>query len=215
MNQRYLFIWGVIFWGGACQSLAGDIRLSIRDQNNNPLINTVIKLIPENHEVKLLPDSQIIDQINKEYVPQVIVVIKGGAVSFPNKDNIKHHVYSFSEAKQFELPLYEGTPATPVAFDQEGVVVLGCNIHDWMRGYIYVSDSPYTVITDEQGKAELVGLPDDTYQVEIWHPQLKKDIDAVSYSIIGEQLINVEHLVEIKPTVKIRRPQGRRSRRYN
>lgn len=215
MKKSYFYILGLIAMGGANQSLAVEFRFSIQDQNNNALTNAVIELSPKNHKVKLVPNKQIIDQINKEYVPQVIVVTKGGEVSFPNKDNIKHHVYSFSQAKQFELPLYEGTPASPVVFDKAGIVVLGCNIHDWMRGYVYVSDSPYTVITDEQGKANLESLPDDDYILKIWHPQLKKEFGTKNYTAVGEQIIVANHQVEIKPTVKIRRPKGRRSRRYN
>ena len=197
------------------KSLAADLQITIKDQNNEPVTNVVVKLVAMNHKVKLVPDEQIIDQIDKEYVPQVVVVIKGGNVSFPNKDNIKHHVYSFSQAKQFELPLYEGTPANPVSFEKEGVVVLGCNIHDWMRGYIYVSDSPYVLIGDEQGQVKFSNLPQDSYLVSIWHPQIKSSFETVKISLTQEQSIKEGYQIELKPLVKIRRPKARRSRRYN
>lgn len=91
--------------------------------------------------------------------------------SFPNSDNIRHHVYSFSLAKRFELRLYQGTPSEPVLFDKPGVVVLGCNIHDWMVGYVYVTNDPWFAVSDAQGKLNLEQLPAGTYTVSLWHPQ--------------------------------------------
>jgi len=93
-------------------------------------------------------------------------------VDFPNHDSIRHHVYSFSPAKRFELPLYIGQPAAPVQFDTPGVVVLGCNIHDWMIAYVYVADSPYYTRSGEDGMASLGPLPAGRYQVRVWHPRL-------------------------------------------
>ena len=85
----------------------------------------------------------VVDQVDKEFTPKVNAILVGTSVIFPNHDNVRHQVYSFSPAKRFELPLYAGVPAQPVVFDTPGVVVLGCNIHDWMVGYVYVSESPY------------------------------------------------------------------------
>jgi plastocyanin len=82
-------------------------------------------------------------QQKKQFVPEVLVVPVGSEVRFPNHDTVRHHVYSFSPAKKFELKLYTGTPANPVLFDRPGVVVLGCNIHDQMVGWILVVDTPY------------------------------------------------------------------------
>jgi hypothetical protein len=96
----------------------------------------------------------------------------GTQVQFPNKDNIRHHVYSFSPAKKFELPLYRGTPAQPVLFDKVGVVKLGCNIHDWMLAYIYVTDAPYFGKTAGDGRVNLDGLARGSYRVWVWHPRM-------------------------------------------
>lgn len=85
----------------------------------------------------------------------MLPVYVGTRVTFPNRDNIRHHVYSFSSAKKFELPLYIGTPAAPVVFDKPGVVALGCNIHDWMLAYIYVLTTPHFAKTAADGKARL------------------------------------------------------------
>src|SRR3989338_522709 len=109
--------------------------------------------------------------VDSEGQPLANAVLSGTAVSFPNSDNIRHHVYSFSLAKRFELRLYQGTPSEPVVFDKPGVVVLGCNIHDWMVGYVYVTDDPWFAVSDAQGKLNLEQLPAGTYTASLWHPQ--------------------------------------------
>ena len=112
------------------------------------------------------------DQRGQKFAPHVLAVHTGTQVRFPNSDNIRHQVYSFSPAKRFELRLYEGTPTDPLLFDKPGVVVLGCNIHDWMLGYIYVTDDPRFGVSDAQGHVRLDNLPAGAYHVTLWHPQL-------------------------------------------
>lgn len=113
----------------------------------------------------------VMDQIDKQFSPAVLAVATGTAVSFPNGDDIRHQVYSFSPAKRFELRLYEGTPSEPVIFDQPGLVVLGCNIHDWMLGYVYITDDPWFAVSDEQGRIQL-DVPAGQYASTLWHPAL-------------------------------------------
>ncbi|MDX1572375.1 MAG: methylamine utilization protein [Methylophaga sp.] len=113
-------------------------------------------------------DVGIMDQIDKAFVPELVIVQKGQLVDFPNSDNIRHHVYSFSPAKTFELKLYADRPEKPVLFDQHGVVVLGCNIHDSMVGYIYVAADKRNARTNQQGTARLPVTSEDS-QISVWH----------------------------------------------
>ncbi len=76
----------------------------------------------------------IMDQRNLAFVPDVLVVQTGTAVDFPNSDQVRHQVYSFSDAKTFQLALYAGRAHAPVVFNRAGLVTLGCNIHDSMLG---------------------------------------------------------------------------------
>jgi plastocyanin len=115
----------------------------------------------------------VMDQRNKEFIPYVLPVQKGTWVYFPNSDNIRHHVYSFSKPKKFELPLYKGKSAPPVFFGTPGVVILGCNIHDWMLSYIYIIDSPFFSKTSAKGTAKIEGLEPGKYQLMVWHPRMK------------------------------------------
>jgi plastocyanin len=129
------------------------------------------------------PPTAVIDQSHEQFVPRVSIVRRGTEVSFPNTDRVQHHVYSFSPAKQFELSLYRGNEHPPVTFDQDGTVVLGCNIHDHMVGYVLVVDGSHFGFTDENGRLSLDGLPDESVKVTVWHPDLGVDYGAFSRSI--------------------------------
>jgi len=154
---------------------ADTFRVKVVDHEGNPVVQAAIFVnsqVPESTK-QPKPKAVIIDQMDKEFINHVTIVRTGTPVIFPNHDQIRHHVYSFSVAKNFELPLYSGTPAKPVVFDQAGVVNLGCNIHDWMSAYVLVVDSPFFALTDKQGIAEL-NLPEGhDYVLTGWHPQLK------------------------------------------
>ena len=133
----------------ACgDALAASVIARVADSAGAPVFEAVVYLVPTGAKPAVTPRPGVMDQANKEFLPLVVPVQLGASVSFPNKDNIRHHVYSFSPAKVFQLKLYSGTPSKPLVFDKPGVVVLGCNIHDWMVGYIYVVDTPYFAKTD-------------------------------------------------------------------
>ena len=124
-----------------------------------------------------VPNPQAsIDQIDKQFVPRASIVPVGSAVNFPNKDDIRHHVYSFSPARTFELKLYSGTPASPVLFDRTGIVVLGCNIHDGMVAFVYVVDAAHAALSDADGRVRVD--TEDATTLEVWHPQLAAPVTA-------------------------------------
>jgi plastocyanin len=162
-------------WGGSGRpAAAGDVGALVRDTKGQPVPDAVVVAAPESGTAAtpVRPGRETVDQINREFVPYVKPIGVGSSVSFPNKDNIRHHVYSFSPPKVFELPLYVGTPANPVVFDRPGVVTIGCNIHDWMIAHIYVSESPHVGRTDSTGRVALSHLPPGRYTVRVWHPRL-------------------------------------------
>lgn len=117
------------------------------------------------------------DHRDMQYRPHVLAVQRGTSVAFPNRDQVRHHVYSFSPAKRFEVPLYRGREADPVVFDTAGVVILGCNIHDHMVGYVVVVDTPHfgTPVASADGVIELA-IPRGVEEAElvIWHPVLEQ-----------------------------------------
>ncbi|GLQ32573.1 hypothetical protein GCM10007876_30520 [Litoribrevibacter albus] len=143
--------------------------------------------------MKVMPS--IMDQINKAFVPDVLVISKDSLVEFPNSDNIRHHVYSFSKPKPFELRLYSGKPEAPIRFENPGIVVLGCNIHDSMVGYIYVADNNTTYQSNHRGRVQIEALPDALERVYIWHPNLSQGVDQ-RIELNPEQL-SPEHPIQL------------------
>ena len=161
------------------RAFGAELHATVYDQNGKPLPNAVVVATPEDGAVPAAKSTvEIVDQIDKEFVPYVKAVRAGSSVKFPNKDDIRHHVYSFSPAKKFELPLYSGTPTQPMLFDKPGIVKLGCNIHDWMIAYIYVTETPYFGKSEADGRVELEALPPGRYRVRVWHPLMQGTEDA-------------------------------------
>jgi len=150
------------------------LTVRVRDAAGAPVDEAVVWAIPERGVPPPSASDAVMDQRNRMFVPHVLAVRTGTAVRFPNSDNVRHQVYSFSPAKRFQLPLYEGSPAEPVIFDKPGVVSLGCNIHDRMSAYIVVVDTPYFGVT-EGGAAELRGLAAGNYTVHVWHARTRSE----------------------------------------
>jgi plastocyanin len=131
------------------------------------------------------------DQINKTFVPGVLPVIVGTRVRFPNRDQIHHHVYSFSRTKTFELPLYKGEDATPVLFDKVGVVKVGCNIHDWMSGIILVLPNAHYAVTDAEGRFTLA-VPPGAHALAAWHARHRGKLEDTQQRVeVGHQALQV------------------------
>jgi plastocyanin len=156
------------------QAVSATLKGTVVDGGGNALADVVVIATATSKNLKL-PQTKAksvslkLDQKNKEFIPHVLPVKTGTAVFFPNSDDIQHHVYSFSPAKRFEIKLYKGTPAKPIVFNQPGVAVLGCNIHDWMLGFVFVTDTPYFAKTDSIGRWS-IDMPEGDYQISLWHP---------------------------------------------
>ena len=148
------------------------LQVNVVDDQDRPLSNAIVALYASSAPMQQGLGQAVMDQRDRQFVPEVLVVQTGTEVTFPNSDDIRHHVYSFSPAKRFELRLYHGTTAKPVTFAQAGQVVLGCNIHDSMLGYIYVVDTPYFGLTDARGEISLE-VPAGDYRLEVQHPRVK------------------------------------------
>jgi plastocyanin len=172
-------------------SNAEDVVVMVRDQFGQPLSDVVIEPVTDDIVSASDADPAVMDQINKRFQPEQLVIRTDRKVDFPNSDNIRHHVYSFSRAKTFELKLYADKPESPVTFPKHGVVVLGCNIHDTMIAYIFVSRSAHTTVTESSGKATLDKALANKFN--IWHKQ---------------QAIGPEQIITIDLTSMPRNEQG-------
>jgi plastocyanin len=150
---------------------AAPLHLSFVSFDGKGVGGTVVTLRSSNLSRPLAkPTAAVLDQVDRQFVPNVLVIPAGSQVVFPNSDSVSHQVYSFSPAKKFQLPLYRGKPYPPVLFDREGVVTIGCNIHDQMRAYVYVVEAQYYGRTDSTGVWSANDVEPGEYRVEIWHP---------------------------------------------
>ncbi len=163
-----------------CGLASADFSIRVVDTEGNPVADAVVSipaslLASPSQTTSSAQNPAIMDQINKQFSPHVLVVNKQQQVIFPNSDQVRHHVYSFSKPNDFEIRLYSGDQADPVVFEHAGIVVLGCNIHDQMLAYLYVVDNEIAMVTNEQGMAVFQGaLPKTlkTLELSIWHSRL-------------------------------------------
>jgi plastocyanin len=155
--------------------LAADYALQLADSAQRPVGDAVVALYPLDHAVPPLaegppPEAEIV-QLNGEFTPLVTAVRTGTRISFPNRDQVQHQVYSLSPAKRFEIPLHGGEKVSGEIFDRAGLVAIGCNIHDWMRAYILILDTPWFALSSPTGAVALTA-PAGRYRLEIWHHRL-------------------------------------------
>ena len=159
---------------GAEPLLGATLVIHVQTPDGHALAGAVVSARPLDAPARrAAPVHAVMDQVNRAFAPDLLVIPAGSTVAFPNSDSVSHQIYSFSAAKRFQLPLYHGKPYPPVQFDQTGVITLGCNIHDEMLAYLLVTDAPYFGRTDAQGvwSADVVR---GRYQVTIWHPRLRE-----------------------------------------
>lgn len=194
---------------------AGNLRVHLTEDNGTPIPDAVVEIITPQIPVPADWDyTGLMDQVDKEFIDNVVMVVAGSYVSFPNSDDIQHHVYSFSDTKSFELPLYSGNDADPVLFDMPGIAVVGCNIHDWMLGYIYVGQSHLMAKSGADGNAMIRDLPAGNYTFQVWHERARRRDQFSSFNIdipaTGDAV--VELTLELGRDRRIRRaPTGTHS----
>jgi plastocyanin len=158
---------------------AATLAIAVELPDGHPLPDAAVTVQPLGRKLPApAPTHAVMDQMHRMFVPEVLVVALGSTVSFPNSDSVSHQIYSFSPPKRFQLPLYRGKPYPPVLFDHLGIVILGCNIHDWMIGYIDVTDAPYYGTTDASG-AWSAQLPAGRYEITVWHPRMREQTQTL------------------------------------
>lgn len=180
LTRRLLLLAGLASAGLSASAAA--LQVQVQDKNGKPLPNAVVFLESSDAKSAAKPLRGIeVVQAAKQFSPAVTVVTTGTSILFPNNDTVRHHVYSFSPAKTFDLKLYAGVPANPVVFDKSGIAVLGCNIHDNMVAWVVVVDTPYFGKTDAQGNVVL-DAPAGNYKLRTWHASLPTGAAAAEQS---------------------------------
>lgn len=166
----------------ASPALAGGLTVRVVDASGKPLPDAVVVLRPVNGSppAPRFGSGYRVAQLNREFQPHISIVPVGASVGFPNLDPYKHHVYSFSPAKRFELKLFARNESRNVVFDRAGIIAIGCNIHDSMSAYIYVTDTPWSTLSAANGFAAFRDTPAGTYTMSVWHPLLRAPGNTLS-----------------------------------
>jgi plastocyanin len=160
----------------ALHASAAELRVRVIDSHGAPVDDAVITVKPQgelNGEHRSASVTKIIDQKNETFVPYMEIFRPGDKVVFHNSDRTRHHVYTFAPARQFEFVLTPGQSSDAIELDHVGSIAVGCNIHDRMITYLYVSDAPWVGRTDKSGSVTLTDLPAGKFEVRAWHPQLR------------------------------------------
>ena len=179
--------------------VAASVQAMVRDGAGRPVPDAVVYAIPSSGPSEARGRTAAIEQVDREFVPYVSVVQTGTTVTFPNRDPIMHHVYSFSPAKTFEIKLYTGKSPVEVVFDKPGVVTLGCNIHDWMIGYVFVVSTPHFGKSDANGVALMRDVPVGTYDVQVWHPQQRAAAVQQRIAVQAADVVSLPYTLEVAP----------------
>ena len=187
----------ILALAAALPASAASLQLSVKDARGGALEDAVVWAVAKSAPPSRARREAAVEQKDKQFRPMVTVVQTGTLVRFPNRDDIRHHVYSFSAPKNFEIKLYAGTSA-PILFDKPGEVVLGCNIHDNMLGYIYVVDTPWFAKTRADGSARIDELPAGDYEVQAWHHAQGAMPATQAVKLRADETLAVEFTVPLK-----------------
>jgi plastocyanin len=186
MNLRRLLLSPALALAGpALSAHAAVVEVQTLGSDGKPLPEAVVFLESREAKAAVRPMGNVeIEQDKRRFTRRVSVVTVGTEVAFPNRDSVRHHVYSFSPAKTFELKLYAGKPANPVLFDKAGIAVLGCNIHDSMVAWVVVVETPHHGVADASGTLRLDNVPPGSYRLRSWHPGLPPGAPAADEALV-------------------------------
>jgi plastocyanin len=198
-------------------AIAGDFVSQVDDDDGRPVGQAVVALTPV--DPKLLataPESAwapwqsgVVDQRDETFFPYVEIIARGGHVAFRNSDEPQHHVYSFSPVKAFEFVLRPGATSAPVVFDKPGVAAIGCNIHDQMIAYIYVTETPWIALTDRDGRAQITDVPHGAFTTHVWHPAQRPGKPGPSQTVmISDEAASIAVKLALLPMRRHDREHG-------
>jgi plastocyanin len=187
--------------GAAPPPPVASVAVSVRSADGKPVANAIVivRLVGRATPEPRIGGGYAVRQQNIQFNPFLSVVPVNADVAFPNLDSVRHQVYSFSPAKRFELKLYAREQNRTIRFDRAGPVSLGCNIHDQMTAFIYVTDSAFTARTDAAGRVVLAGVPAGPVTITVWHPWLRAPANQLSRQIGLGNGANENFTVALRP----------------
>lgn len=187
---------------------SANLAAKITDLQGKPVSDAVIYAMPVagSRIAARTPATVAIGQQDREFVPYVTAIQVGTTVNFPNRDPLLHHVYSFSPVKNFEFKLYSGAAPRGILFDKPGTVTLGCNIHDWMLGYIQIVETPYFATTGADGRARITDVLAGEFMLHVWHPMQRAVAEPKPIKLDARTNAEVEFALDAPPRKKRFKP---------
>ena len=176
------------------------MSVEVTDRAGKPVADAVVTVLGAGS--RAAAGTHVIDQKNLTFLPYVEVFHPGDSLVFRNSDGTRHHVYSFSPVKQFEMVVEAKGRSAPLLLDRTGVVAVGCNIHDGMISYLYVTDAPYAARTDGTGRVSFDGLPAGPFEVRVWQPRLpagRPDLRQQSIVLTAQETRTVVFPLTLRP----------------
>jgi plastocyanin len=170
----------VFLTGLASPALAAPVTVTVTGVDGRPLVGAVVTVEAPGVSAPTPRGTYSVEQRDIQFQPRVLIVPVGATVGFPNRDKVRHHVYSFSKPKRFDLKLYGREDTRTVTFDKPGVVSLGCNIHDSMAGIVFVTATPFAGQTDAAGRVQLAGVPAGAATLRVWHPSIRAPGNSIA-----------------------------------
>ena len=164
----------------AAPAIAGPVAVTVKGPNGAPLAGAVVTIEVPGRIAPTPRGPYVVEQRDIQFQPRVLIVPVGATVGFPNRDKVRHHVYSFSKPRKFDLRLYGREDMRSVVFDKPGVVSLGCNIHDLMSGFVFVAATPFAAQTDAAGRVTFGDVPAGAAIMRVWHPSIRAPGNSLS-----------------------------------
>jgi plastocyanin len=171
---------------GLSSAWAAKVDVRLVDAHGHPVGDAVVTLIPDiaADDAQAAPVTRVIDQKDETFVPYVQILRPGDKVVFRNSDTTRHHVYSFASIKTFQFVLAPGESSPAIVVDKAGIAAVGCNIHDHMITYLFVSAVPAVALSSSDGEAILEQLTPGRYTAHVWHPQLHPGQPELTKSLV-------------------------------
>lgn len=167
----------------AAPAAAAPVTVAVQGPNGAPFAGAVVTLEVAGRGPAAPRGTYQVEQRDIQFQPNVLIVPVGASVAFPNRDKVRHHVYSFSKPKKFELKLYGREEARSITFDKPGPVALGCNIHDSMQGFVYVAGTPWAAQADAGGRVRWGDVPAGQAVLKVWHPSVRAPGNTLSQPV--------------------------------
>jgi len=169
-------------------------KFKFAERINYADLHDFVVYIDQTPDQKPKPPAQPVQVITTKRVsqkgaifsPHVLPVVVGTTVEWPNNDEIFHNVFSISDAKQFDLGLYQKPEVKSVLFDKPGRVDVFCSIHTSMNCIVLVLETPHFAATDEKGRYSIANVPPGTYRLKAWHERLPSQIKEITVPESGD-----------------------------